>query len=112
MVSAGGWKKNFPDSKQGVEQTRLLRQETLLPQQADLLIFREVVSVFIAQRQRGVRSGLAMHLLTCRWLGGEWGHTLAVWLGEGWGLLIHLLVVWGCVLPLQGQGKAWATYLS
>ena len=39
-----------------------------------------VMSVFIAQRQRSVRSGFAIHLLAC-WL-----------VGKGWGLLIHSLV--------------------
>ena len=38
MFSACGWKKNFLDSKQGVEKTSLLRQETLLTQWADFLI--------------------------------------------------------------------------
>ena len=36
-----GWKKNFPDSKQGEEKTSLLRQETLLTQLADFLRVRE-----------------------------------------------------------------------
>ena len=41
MVSACGWSKNFPDSKQGEEKTSLLRQETLLIQWADFPIIRE-----------------------------------------------------------------------
>ena len=41
MVSARGWKKNFPDLKQGVEKTSFLRQEALLTQWADFLIIRE-----------------------------------------------------------------------
>jgi len=41
VVSARGWKKNFPDLNQGAETTSLLRQETLLTQWADFLIIRE-----------------------------------------------------------------------
>ena len=41
MFSACGWKKNFLDSKQGVEKTSLLRQEPLLTQQADFPIIKE-----------------------------------------------------------------------
>ena len=41
VVSALGWKKNFPDLKQGVEMTTLLRQETPLTQWPDFLIIRK-----------------------------------------------------------------------
>ena len=57
VVSACGWKNNFPDSKQE-EKTSLLKQETLLTQQADFLIIRgsrpwaRGRSVFIAQKTR------------------------------------------------------------
>lgn len=70
VVSARGWKKNFPDLNQDVEKTSLLRQLTLLTQWANILIIRKsqlcahVVSVFIAQRQRSARSGFAVHMLT------------------------------------------------
>ena len=33
----------------------------------------------------------------------------------GWGkrvLMIHLLLGWGCIRPLQRWGEEWATYLS
>ena len=44
VVSAHRWKKNFPDSKTGLERTSLLRQETLLTQLAEFLIFRKSIS--------------------------------------------------------------------
>ena len=63
-----------------------------------------VVSVFIAQRQRTTRSGLAIHLLTCWLVGEEWGLLIHLLVGDGWGwgrmgLCIPLLVGWGHVLP-------------
>ena len=41
VVSACGWKKNFPYLNQGVEKTSLLRRETLLTQWTNILIIRE-----------------------------------------------------------------------
>ena len=41
VVSAHRCTKNFPDAKQGEENTSLCRQETLLTQWADFLIIRE-----------------------------------------------------------------------
>jgi len=72
VVSALGRKKNFPDLNQSAEKTSLLRQATLLTQWANFLKIRAsrlwahgCVCFYIAHRQKSVRSGLAIHLLTC-----------------------------------------------
>lgn len=49
------------------------------------------MSVFTAQ---GEERGRITHLLTC-WL-----------VGERWGVLIHVLVAWGSILPLWGGVKS------
>ena len=75
-------RKNFPDSKQGEENTSLLRREMLLTQQDKILVIRESqpwvhVHICFCSPGKGVglkhacnrvdKRGFMIHLLVCWW---------------------------------------------
>ena len=108
VVSARGWKKNFPDLNQGAETTSLLRQETLLTQWADFLIIREsqpwahgcVCFYSPETKEYEEWSWYTPVDLLIGW-GRTFGYTSSL-VGEEWGPRIHLLVGWEHMLPLGG----------